>query len=154
MTLKITPDDDRLVIIEKSKSYFKAKNLAKKFVPGETYIPVTAKVVDEDDLAHLIDASLDMWLTTGRYGREFEAELPKHFGIKTKSLLVNSGSSANLLAVSALTSHQMLENGYKPLNPGDEVISVAAGFPTTVNPIFQNCPASCERQDEAELCVL
>ncbi len=138
MTLKTTPDDDRLEIIEKAKTYFKAQNAAKNFVPGETYIPVTAKVVDEDDLAHLIDASLDMWLTTGRYGREFEAELPKHFGLTTKSLLVNSGSSANLLAVSALTSHQMSDYGYKPLNPGDEVISVAAGFPTTVNPIFQN----------------
>lgn len=138
MTMDLLIDKERSEIIEKARVYFKNKNPKPKFTPGETYIPVTAKSVDDDDLAHLLDASLDMWLTTGRYGRDFEAELPKHFGMKTKSLLVNSGSSANLLAVSALGSHQLEDFGYLPLKPGDEVITVAAGFPTTVNPIFQN----------------
>ncbi len=108
------------------------------FNPGSTYIPASAKVVDANDLATLVDSCLDMWLTAGRYAREFEADLPKHFGKSVQALLVNSGSSANLLAVSSLGA-QMMETLKKVrLKPGDEVITVAAGFPTTVNPIVQN----------------
>ncbi len=113
----------------KPKSQFKA---------GETYIPVTAKVVDSDDLKALVDASLDMWLTAGRYAREFEEIYSQNFGRTGKSLLVNSGSSANLLAISSMGSPSLSKSGIIPLKPGDEVITVAAGFPTTVNPIIQN----------------
>lgn len=128
----------RTSVIELAKTCFLQEQKAKEFIPGETYIPVTAKVVDEQDLAHLVDASLDMWLTAGRYAREFEAQFGKYFGRTTKSLLVNSGSSANLVAISALGSHELEKFGHKPLTAGDEVITVAAGFPTTVNPIVQN----------------
>ncbi len=128
----------RTELVAKSKEFFAEANPSKDFIPGETYIPVTAKVVDGDDLAALVDASLDMWLTAGRYAREFEEIYPPYFGRKTKALLVNSGSSANLVAVSALGSPKLADFGMKPLQPGDEVITVAAGFPTTVNPIIQN----------------
>lgn len=128
----------RATVINSAKKAFLEENQPKLFIPGTTYIPVTAKVVDEDDLAHLIDASLDMWLTAGRYAREFESVFGKHFGRTTKSLLVNSGSSANLVAISSLGSPELEKYGMKPLAPGDEVITVAAGFPTTVNPIIQN----------------
>ncbi len=131
-------DPLRLQIIHLAKDYFQKANPSKTFVPGETYIPVTAKKVDEDDLAHLIDASLDMWLTAGRYAREFESVFSEYFGRTAKSLLVNSGSSANLVAISALSSPQLSQFGLTPLKTGDEVITAAAGFPTTVNPILQN----------------
>jgi CDP-6-deoxy-D-xylo-4-hexulose-3-dehydrase len=91
-------------------------------------------VFDDQELVHLVDASLDFWLTTGRYAAEFEQRFAEWMGVK-HCLLVNSGSSANLVALSALTSPKL---GDKQLKPGDEVITVAAGFPTTVNPIFQN----------------
>jgi len=97
-------------------------------------IPASGKVLDEDDLFNLIDASLDMWLTAGRFAEEFEKEFPKFLGRKYCAL-VNSGSSANLIAVSALTSYKL---GEKRLKSGDEVITVAAGFPTTITPIIQN----------------
>lgn len=128
----------RNTVIDSAKKFFTEHAPKADFVPGKTYIPVTAKVVDEHDLAHLIDASLDMWLTAGRYARQFEAEFGKYFGRATKSLLVNSGSSANLVAVSSLGSPELAKFGATPLQPGDEVITVAAGFPTTVNPIVQN----------------
>ena len=98
------------------------------------YIPVSGKVLDEKELINMIDASLDMWLTTGRFNDEFEKKLSDFLNIK-HCLTVNSGSSANLLALTALTSHEL---GEKRLKTGDEVITVAAGFPTTVNPIIQN----------------
>ncbi|MBN1679589.1 MAG: lipopolysaccharide biosynthesis protein RfbH [Anaerolineae bacterium] len=104
------------------------------FVPGETPVPVSGRVFDAEDLAYLIDASLDFWLTTGRFGEEFERKLAQFLNLR-HALLVNSGSSANLLAVSCLTSPTL---GDRQLQPGDEVITVAAGFPTTVNPILQN----------------
>jgi CDP-6-deoxy-D-xylo-4-hexulose-3-dehydrase len=126
----------RKKIVDLSREFHKSG--AAPFSPGQSYIPVTAKVVDGDDLAALVDSSLDMWLTAGRYGREFEAEFPAFFGRKTKALLVNSGSSANLVAISSLSSHMLNDFSYGPLEPGDEVITVAAGFPTTVNPILQN----------------
>jgi CDP-6-deoxy-D-xylo-4-hexulose-3-dehydrase len=115
-----------------------AEQAPQPFIAGETYIPATAKVVDGDDLQFLIDASLDMWLTTGRYANDLEKQLPAWMGRKNAALLVNSGSSANLLATSCLGSGQLAKWGMRPLQPGDEVITVAAGFPTTVNPILQN----------------
>ena len=98
------------------------------------YIPVSGKLLDEADLLNMIDASLDMWLTSGRFNNRFESEFSKYLGVKY-ALTVNSGSSANLLALTALTSHKL---GDKALKKGDEVITVAAGFPTTINPIVQN----------------
>jgi CDP-4-dehydro-6-deoxyglucose reductase, E1 len=106
----------------------------KEFVPGSTAVPVSGKVFDASELQYLVDSSLDFWLTTGRFAAEFERKLADWIGVK-HCLLVNSGSSANLVALTALTSPQL---GDRRLQPGDEVITVAAGFPTTVNPIFQN----------------
>lgn len=97
------------------------------------YIPPSGKLLDEEDLMHMIDASLDMWLTAGRFNDQFEKDFAQFLGVKY-ALSTNSGSSANLLALSALTSHKL---GDRRLQKGDEVISVAAGFPTTVNPIIQ-----------------
>lgn len=136
--MNLENNNQRLDIINSAKSYFATSNKPVEFIPGKTYIPVTAKVVDADDLGYLIDASLDMWLTAGRYAREFESTFSKLFGRTTKSLLVNSGSSANLVAISSLGSPELSKMGLSPLKPGDEVITVAAGFPTTVNPIVQN----------------
>lgn len=98
-----------------------------------SYIPASGKLLCKDDLLHMIDASLDMWLTSGRFNDEFENKLAKFLGTKFV-LTTNSGSSANLLALSALTSYKL---GERALKKGDEVITVAAGFPTTVNPIIQ-----------------
>lgn len=103
------------------------------FVPGQTPVPVSGKVFDADELDLLVDAALDFWLTTGRYAAQFETEFACFMGVRSASL-VNSGSSANLLALAALTSPKV---GERRLQPGDEVITVAAGFPTTVNPILQ-----------------
>ncbi|MBU3176428.1 lipopolysaccharide biosynthesis protein RfbH [Clostridium estertheticum] len=125
---------DRDKILERVKAFYKENNLNKKFISGETYIPASGKVVDEDDLYNLIDASLDMWLTSGRYGDEFEKEFSEFLDVKYTSL-VNSGSSANLVALTALTSHKL---GDRRIKQGDEVVTVAAGFPTTVAPIIQN----------------
>lgn len=104
------------------------------FVAGETSIPVSGRVFDDEDVRSLVDSSLDFWLTTGRFAAQFEKQFARWFGIRTATL-VNSGSSADLLAVTALTSPKL---GDRRLKPGDEVITVAAGFPTTVNPIIQN----------------
>ena len=104
------------------------------FVPGETPVPVSGKVLDPSDYAALVDASLDGWLTAGRFHREFEEKLAAFVGARS-ALFVNSGSSANLVALSGLTSPKL---GRRALQPGDEVLTVAAGFPTTVNPIIQN----------------
>jgi len=104
------------------------------FVPGETPVPVSGRVFAAEDMRYLVDSSLDFWLTTGRYAEQFEREMARFMGIRTV-MLCNSGSSANLLALSALTSPSLEE---RQLRPGDEIITVAAGFPTTVNPIVQN----------------
>ena len=98
------------------------------------YIPPSGKLLGEEELMNMIDASLDMWLTAGRFNREFESRFAKYLGVKY-ALSTNSGSSANLLALSALTSYKL---GERRLKKGDEVISVASGFPTTINPIIQN----------------
>ncbi|HIK88080.1 MAG TPA: lipopolysaccharide biosynthesis protein RfbH, partial [Dehalococcoidia bacterium] len=124
----------RKKILDLVKDHYREAFPQQKFVPSETSIPVSGKVFDEKEIIQLVDASLDFWLTTGRYAYRLERELAKFVGVR-HSFLVNSGSSANLVALSALTSHKM---GDKQLKPGDEVITVAAGFPTTVNPIIQN----------------
>lgn len=133
-----TISHERSKIISASREFFALSQPKREFVPGQTYVPVTTKVVDGEDLAALIDASLDMWLTAGRFSREFEADLPRHLGRKTSALLVNSGSSANLVAVSSLGAQMMPDLKLKPIEKGEEVITAAAGFPTTVNPIIQN----------------
>lgn len=103
------------------------------FVAGQTPVPVSGKVFDAAEMELLVDSALDFWLTTGRYAAEFESGFARFMGVRSASL-VNSGSSANLLALAALTSPKLDE---RRLRPGDEVITVAAGFPTTVNPILQ-----------------
>jgi len=123
----------RTEILSLARAHFEARGKP-AFVPGETYIPPSGKVMDAEDCAHLIDASLDMWLTAGRYADRFERELAAAFGRKHARLTV-SGSAANLLAFAALTSPK---HGARRLRPGDEVITVAAGFPTTVAPIVQH----------------
>jgi CDP-4-dehydro-6-deoxyglucose reductase, E1 len=114
---------------------FHAEAFAKRdFVPGTSVVPVSGKVIDAADMSAVVDSALDGWFTTGRWAKEFEKKLARFVGVRSASL-VNSGSSANLVALSALTSPKL---GDRALKPGDEVITVAAGFPTTVNPIFQN----------------
>lgn len=126
--------NNRNQIIDLSKTYFNENIGEKEIIPGKDYIPASGKVLDESDMANLIDSSLDMWLTCGRYSEIFETEFPKQIEAKYCSL-VNSGSSANLVAFTALTSYKL---GDRRLKKGDEVITVAAGFPTTVSPIIQN----------------
>jgi CDP-6-deoxy-D-xylo-4-hexulose-3-dehydrase len=114
------------------------REIAKKkstqvIIAGENYIPVTGKVLDEEDILMGVDAALDGWLTAGRFANKFEDDFAKYFGAH-RALLVNSGSSANLVAFYALTSPKL---GDRAIKPGDEVITVAAGFPTTINPIIQ-----------------
>lgn len=114
------------------------REIAKKkstqvIIAGENYIPVTGKVLDEEDILMGVDAALDGWLTAGRFANKFEEDFAAYFGAH-RSLLVNSGSSANLVAFYALTSPKL---GNRAIKPGDEVITVAAGFPTTINPIIQ-----------------
>lgn len=104
------------------------------FVPGETVIPYAGRVFTENEVEAAVSATLDFWLTLGKEGEAFEEELAQFLGVK-RSILVNSGSSANLVALSALTSHKL---GERRIRPGDEVITCAAGFPTTVAPIVQN----------------
>jgi CDP-6-deoxy-D-xylo-4-hexulose-3-dehydrase len=124
----------RARILELVHQYADAAWPASEFVPGESPVPVSGRFFDADDVAHAVDAALDFWLTTGRFAEAFERELARFVGVR-RALLVNSGSSANLLAVSALTSPSL---GSRALRPGDEVITCATGFPTTVNPIIQN----------------
>ena len=103
------------------------------FTPGSNMVPASGKVIDSAELRNMVEASLDGWLTTGRFNDEFERRLAGFLGVK-HLITVNSGSSANLVAFSALTVPEL---GERAIQPGDEVISVAAGFPTTVNPVFQ-----------------
>ncbi len=124
----------RQQILELSTQFYKEAFPPKDFVPGSSAVPVSGKVIDGADIAAVVDSALDAWFTTGRWAKEFEKKLARFVGVRSASL-VNSGSSANLVALSALTSPKL---GDRQLKPGDEVITVAAGFPTTVNPIFQN----------------
>ena len=114
-----------------AREYYQEINKNKK---DFDYIPASGKVLGEEELMNMIDASLDMWLTAGRFNIEFEKKLANYLGVKY-ALTTNSGSSANLLALTALTSYKL---GEKRLQKGDEVITVASGFPTTINPIIQN----------------
>lgn len=127
-------NNKRQNILNLSREYFNENIGVKSITPGIDYIAPSGKVVDENDLASLIDASLDMWLTAGRYSDQFEYKFADLIGAKYCSL-VNSGSSANLVAFTALTSYKL---GERRLKEGDEVITVAAGFPTTISPIIQN----------------
>ena len=130
----MTAEELRHQILSLTRQYYAANWPASNFEPVSSAVPVTGKVFDAEELVHLVDASLDFWLTTGRYAKIFEREFARFVGARF-ALLVNSGSSANLLALTALTSPML---GERRLKPGDEVITVAAGFPTTVNPIIQN----------------
>ncbi len=127
-------DQLRAQILALTAEYAAEEFPAKKFIPGETPIPVAGRVFDAEDVQSLVDSSLDFWLTEGRFAQQFEEEFAKFFDLR-HTVLVNSGSSANLLALTSLTSPVLRE---RQLKPGDEVITVATGFPTTVNPIFQN----------------
>ena len=128
----MTPEQQRANILRLSREYFDARETP-AFEPGVTYIPPSGKVMDADDCEHLVDASLDMWLTAGRYADRFEEELAAKFGRNHAKLTV-SGSAANLLAFATLTSPK--RRGRR-IRRGDEVITVAAGFPTTVTPTVQ-----------------
>lgn len=121
-------------ILEKVKDYYNLKHRKEEFIPGKTKISYAGRVYDQNEIISLVDSSLDFWLTAGRFAKQFEKEFAKFLGV-AHCLLTNSGSSANLLAISALTSPKLEE---RQLKPGDEVITVAAAFPTTVNPIIQN----------------
>ncbi len=124
----------RKEIFIKIKKLFGTNKKRREFVPGKTLISYAGRVYDEKEVINLVDASLDFWLTSGRYAREFEKSLAELLGVQY-CILTNSGSSANLLAISALTSPML---GEKRLKHGDEVITIASGFPTTLNPIIQN----------------
>jgi CDP-6-deoxy-D-xylo-4-hexulose-3-dehydrase len=126
-------EDLRRRILDLVAEYHTAAFPPRTFEPGKSAVPVSGKVFDAHELRSLVDSSLDFWLTTGRFAAEFEQAFAK-FMQQRFALLVNSGSSANLLAVAALTSPKL---GDERLQPGDEAITVAAGFPTTVNPLVQ-----------------
>nr|QOL00449.1 GDP-4-keto-6-deoxy-D-mannose-3-dehydratase / pyridoxamine-phosphate transaminase [uncultured organism] len=123
----------RAEILEKTRAYFAAAYEPRTFAAGTDAVPVSGRVFDERELTMLVDSALDFWLTTGRFAERFEREFARWFGVR-ECVLVNSGSSANLCAVMALTSPEL---GERRLRPGDEIITAAAGFPTTVNPIVQ-----------------
>jgi len=144
MTSSAGPDPERLraQILELTREYTDAVHRANRpasdgerpFTEGEDGVPYAARVFDADEVEAAVDSMLDFWLTFGEHGESLERALAKWLGAKA-SVLTNSGSSANLLAVSALSSPRL---GERRLVPGDEIITVAAGFPTTVAPIIQN----------------
>lgn len=127
------PDSIRQEIAALVQQYSDIVHAPRAFVPGQSAVPVSGKVIGAQELKNMVDASLDGWLTTGRFNTEFEQRLAAYLGVKYL-ITVNSGSSANLVAFSALTSPRL---GDRAIKQGDEVIGVAAGFPTTVNPIIQ-----------------
>ena len=139
-----SPDEIRAEILRLTREYSRQTHQAnapgygegprRPFVPGQTVVPYAGRVFTEEEVAAAISSTLDFWLTLGKEGEAFEEGLAKFLGVK-KSVLCNSGSSANLLAVSALSSPKL---GSRRLKPGDEIITVAGGFPTTVAPILQN----------------
>lgn len=124
----------RAEILELVREYHDVAFVGEPFVPGETSLRYAGRVFDHREVENLVDSSLDFWLTAGRYAEQFEKRFAQRFGLR-HCLLVNSGSSANLVAFSTLTSPDL---GERRLQRGDEVITVASGFPTTVNPIIQN----------------
>ncbi len=127
-------EDLRREILAATKEFAKRSLEEKVFIPGESPVPVSGKVLSAEDFVSLVDSSLDGWLTAGRHTKIFEKQLADFVGARS-ALFVNSGSSANLCALSGLTSPKL---GERALKPGDEVLTVAMGFPTTVNPIIQN----------------
>jgi CDP-6-deoxy-D-xylo-4-hexulose-3-dehydrase len=127
------PDAIRREIAALVQQYADAVYVPQAFIPGQTAVPPSGKVIGAQELKNMVEASLDGWLTTGRFNAEFEKKLAAFIGVK-HLITVNSGSSANLVAFSTLTSAKL---GERAIKPGDEVIGVAAGFPTTVNPILQ-----------------
>ena len=114
--------------------FHQTRSAKQEFIPGKTPVRYAGRVFDEKEIQAAVEASLDFWLTEGRFTEEFQSELAAKVGVEY-AILTNSGSSANLLALTALTSPLL---GERRLHPGDEVITVAAGFPTTVNPIILN----------------
>jgi CDP-6-deoxy-D-xylo-4-hexulose-3-dehydrase len=120
-------------ILQKTRDYFHAAYFDRPFIRDSDPVAVAGRVFDERELVELVDSSLDFWLTSGRFADRFERDFARWFGVR-ECVLVNSGSSANLLALATLTSPEL---GDRALRPGDEVITAAAGFPTTVNPILQ-----------------
>lgn len=124
----------RKEILQKVKEFSRERKRHEVFVPGKTQISYGARVYDEKEMMNLVDAALDFWLTAGRFAEQFEKEFSQFLGVK-HCILTNSGSSANLLAISALCSPKL---GKRQLKPGDEIITTACGFPTTLNPIVQN----------------
>jgi CDP-6-deoxy-D-xylo-4-hexulose-3-dehydrase len=130
---KRTPDQIRAEISELVQEYADLAFARREFEAGKTSIPAAGKVIDAAELKNMVEASLDGWLTTGRFNEAFEQRLANFLGVK-HLITVNSGSSANLIAFNTLTSPKL---GARAIKPGDEVIGVAAGFPTTVNPILQ-----------------
>lgn len=123
----------RQLILDLVGEYARRHHAPKPFIPGESAVPVSGKVYGAEDMQSLVDSALDFWLTTGRFNTAFEERLADRLGVR-HALTTNSGSSANLLALSSLTSHYLRGDALKP---GDEVITVATGFPTTVNPALQ-----------------
>jgi CDP-6-deoxy-D-xylo-4-hexulose-3-dehydrase len=127
-------EERRRQILDLVRQYWTDSRSLKSFVPGKDTVPYAGRVFDAEEMVNLVDSSLDFFLTAGRYAEQFEAEFGKYLGL-SHAMLVNSGSSANLLALTALTSPKL---GDRRLKPGDEVLTVAAGFPTTLAPILQN----------------
>jgi CDP-6-deoxy-D-xylo-4-hexulose-3-dehydrase len=125
---------ERAAILSQVVDFGRRRYVPQDFIPGQTPVPVSGKVLRGEDLASMVDACLDGWLTAGRFTEDFERALARYVGIRN-AVFVNSGSSANLLALTALTSPKL---GKRRLRKGDEVLTVAMGFPTTVNPIIQN----------------
>ena len=126
--------DLREEIINLTRQYADKLLVPSSFTPGDDPVPVSGKVLTSEDFSALVDSSLDGWLTAGRFTVDFERQLAQFVGARS-ALFVNSGSSANLVALSGLTSSKL---GERALKPGDEVLTVAMGFPTTINPIIQN----------------
>jgi CDP-6-deoxy-D-xylo-4-hexulose-3-dehydrase len=134
LSTRALPSDLRARILELVGEYYRAEFVGRTFDPAKDLVHYAGRVFDDEELRNLVDASLDFYLTANRYAERFEAEFAAYLGL-SDALLVNSGSSANLVALTALTSPKL---GERRLKPGDEVITVAAGFPTTVAPIVQN----------------
>ena len=130
----MTHSEVRDQILKLTKDYYAAKFGDVNFIPGKSRVNYAGRVFDETELVNLVDSSLDFWLTEGRFSESFAEKIADYLGVKNV-VLVNSGSSANLVAFSALTSEKL---GNRRLKPGDEVISVSAGFPATVTPVIQN----------------
>ena len=132
--LEDSDNERRRTILKLTREFAEEALVSKPFIPGDTQVPVSGKVLSPEDFVSLVDSSLDGWLTSGRFTKLFERQVADFVGARN-ALFVNSGSSANLCALSGLTSPKL---GKRALKPGDEVLAVAMGFPTTINPIIQN----------------